>query len=100
MCVVELVLAIVIQKKLQSDVHEVFVFGIAESTTNKHWGTVADVSADDLQRQFMAAEVAKHRIYGVAQVLSGMDLGSIQIKNQQPQFPNGNLAINLHCFPV
>src|SRR5579884_3764328 len=98
--VVELVLAVVIQEELQGNMDEVFVLGIAKSAPHQHGSAIPDVTADHFKWQFVTTKMSEHGVDGIAEILPRIDKGSIEIKNQQPQFPYGNLTIDLHYLSV
>src|SRR6185312_1405945 len=94
--VVELVLAIIIEKELQCDMNEVLVLRIAERAPHQHGSAIADVAGDHVEWQFVPAKVAQCRIYGIAQVLARVHQRSVKVKDQQPQLADRNFTIDLH----
>ena len=79
-------LAVVKQKKVEGLLHGGGVGRVAESAADEHGRAVSDVGVDDLEGQFVAAEVAQHGVDRGGQVFFGVDQCAIEIEQKQLNF--------------
>jgi hypothetical protein len=57
--------------------------GVAEGATDEHGGSVADVAGDDGVGEGGAVKVGQGGVDGVAEVLAGVDEGSIEVEDEE-----------------
>jgi len=91
--------AVIGEEVVESILDQAFIAGIAEGAAHQHWGAVAYVGGDDIAGEFRASQVLEHGVYGVDEVEAGVDQGSVEIEDQQPDVPGIELAVELdHLF--
>ena len=85
--VVELVNAVVVEKKCEGFGYIFFVMDvalwIAEGSANEKRGSVADVAGDDGFGELGFAEVGEGGVDGVAEVGAGVDEGAVEIEDEE-----------------
>src|SRR5579872_4002555 len=83
MRVVELVGAVVGEKKFEGFFYDFLVLGIAERTAYEHGSAVADVGSDHVAWEFGALHEPQHRVDGMNEVKARVDQGAIEIEDQE-----------------
>src|SRR5215469_17992249 len=85
-CVVELVLPIVGEKKVDGALHEYFVVGTAQRAPHQHGGAIPDVGSDHLAGQFRPVQVAQHGVDRVDEVEARVNKGAVEVEDQELEF--------------
>ena len=97
---VELVGAVEVEEEGKSLIEKGFFDGVwvAQGSADEHRGSVADVGGDDGVGERGAVEVGEGGVDGVAEVLAGVDEGSVEIEDEEAGGSVGHaLAISLWC---
>ena len=93
--------AVIEQKIVERLLQKLTIGGIAERAANQHGRAIADVGANDLEGQLLAAVVAQHGIDRGHQVEFGIDQGAVQIKDDELDVVDRKRAQRAyHCLPV
>src|SRR5882724_8800657 len=94
--VIEFMLAIVGQKKIDGFGNQAFVVGVAERAADEHGSTVPDVGGNHIAGQLAFSVMPQHGIDGVGEVLAGIDECPVKVKNQQFDLLSRDGAVSLN----